>query len=449
MKYDAGLEADGFDRIAVLGVGLPHFIWKIDIELEFDRDLRLSEETLLRLLAAGVGDPDRLARLLGVHDSSVVSATIVELLRKGLVSPERTALVLTDPGRQALQRALTRETRRFDSVEVRHDPYRNVLLWRFDELEFKSARQLRQAGLQALPAVGELQPLELELRYREIQSLIERDGLPFSDASAELARRRPEVVRVTALKNYVAYLQAELEVWHKPQRKEWQWRLLRGGGEEKAASNRLADLEKTGAVVIPLEDAPTPIGTASGEAVHEAALAAQTSVDARLLQTGEHRDALREAILTAQESLLVISPWVRTSAVDDELLCWLQSALQRQGSLEVLIGYGIERTPSGLKPYVVRDQEEALLRLRRLGERSHGRLRVIEVGNTHEKVVVCDNRYVIISSFNFLSFNPKPGKGIRRELGYRITERTVIEQVRKRVLDALLHAEACEVKRHI
>jgi phosphatidylserine/phosphatidylglycerophosphate/cardiolipin synthase-like enzyme len=106
--------------------------------------------------------------------------------------------------------------------------------------------------------------------------------------------------------------------------------------------------------------------------------------------------------------------------------------------LRITVGYGIDREGGRRPDPAARDQEEALRRLRKMGDQVRGRLRVVEVGNTHEKVVVCDDRYVIITSFNFLSFNPRPGKGVRREMGHLITDRDVVARVRATVTRALI-----------
>jgi hypothetical protein len=47
------------------------------------------------------------------------------------------------------------------------------------------------------------------------------------------------------------------------------------------------------------------------------------------------------------------------------------------------------------------------------------------------------DQYVILTSFNFLSFNPRPGKGLRREMGYRITDAAMVADVRARIGRAL------------
>ncbi len=429
------LIADGYERVATWRVGVAHFVWRIDLDLEFDRELRLAEETVLRLVDSGVGDPSRVAALMGLDEGRIIPATIVDLLRKGAIAHRDDRLVVSALGSDILRRALTREMHTYTDVEVRHDPYRDELRWTFDEEEFKGER-LRATGLRALPEPAELRPSDLEGRYREVQALVDRDGLPFEkkvDEKEGAEKRRRDVLRIRPLKHYVAYREAELEAWYRPGREEWQWRLLRGGGEETEVSAKLAELESNGSVIIPLEERMELAVSPRGEEVHAVAEAAQRSAQPALLQTNEHRDALREAILGAKHELVIVSPWLRTAAVDHELVGWLRTTLDRNRSLRIVIGYGIERDPGRQRDQAARDQEEALRRLRKLSEQSHGRVRIVEVGNTHEKVVICDDRYVIITSFNFLSFNPRPGKGVRREMGYRITDQATVGLVKSRI----------------
>ena len=48
------LVSDNFERVKLQAVALPHTVWKVSIEVEFDRPLTLAEETVLRLVSAGV-----------------------------------------------------------------------------------------------------------------------------------------------------------------------------------------------------------------------------------------------------------------------------------------------------------------------------------------------------------------------------------------------------------
>ncbi|MBI3723617.1 hypothetical protein HY251_06645 [bacterium] len=136
----AQLVAEGFELIETFRVGLPHFVWRVDIDIEFDRELRLVEETVLKLVAADLGDPARIAALMGLDDGRIVPTTVVDLLRKGAVSHRDGRFGLTPMGSNILERAATRETARLDAVELRHDPYRNELRWSFDETDAAPAQ---------------------------------------------------------------------------------------------------------------------------------------------------------------------------------------------------------------------------------------------------------------------------------------------------------------------
>jgi phosphatidylserine/phosphatidylglycerophosphate/cardiolipin synthase-like enzyme len=266
--------------------------------------------------------------------------------------------------------------------------------------------------------------------------VLEREGFPF-DKEHEPESRQREVIRIRPLKWFVAYREAQLEAWYRKDRDEWDWLLQRGGGEEIEVSAKLRELESEGELIIPLEERREVPASVVADEVHAAVEEAQQAAKPALLETEAHREALRDAILEARNELIIVSPWLRTAAVDGEFLGWLRTTLARNRGVRITIGYGIDKAPGKQRDPGVRDQEEALRRLRDLERTARGRLRIVDVGNTHEKVVICDDRFAIITSFNFLSFNPRPGKGIRREMGFRVTDAAVVSQARKRLAGAL------------
>ena len=430
------LLAEGFEKCASKSVALPHTVWKLDIEVEFDRSLTLAEETILRLIEAGVSDPEQIAQLMGVDPGVIVPATIVALLSKGLLGQiER--LTIMPLGKQALRDQRVKTSQTYEDVEVRHDPYEDGFLWKYDAEEFKVARAVRDEGLEALPLVRELKGLEVEVRHAEIQSLLDRFGMPFETEEDRKKHSTRDITRVRAKHSYQAWRPAELEVWFNKERQEWDWRLLYQGGEDQHISAVLRQMRADGIEILPLEDRPrdVPAGPV-GEQLHQAVEVASQAPRSALLQTEEHRDALREAILDARRELIVVSPWLTTAAVDGELLGWLDQALKKHHDLRVVVGYGIEQD-AGQQNRKAYDQRQAIRRLNTLGNRHRGRLETIEIGHTHEKVVICDRRYAIVTSFNWLSFNPKPGKGIRRETGYRVEDPAAVEDLRRRLAPEL------------
>jgi phosphatidylserine/phosphatidylglycerophosphate/cardiolipin synthase-like enzyme len=199
----------------------------------------------------------------------------------------------------------------------------------------------------------------------------------------------------------------------------------------------LRTLQQEGLEILPLESAPRSVAPTSevSAAVHEVVEAARPR--SRVIQTEEHRAALREIIDSSRLELIVVSPWLNTSAVNDELLSWLEHALQRQRDLRIVIGYGIERDDANKTDWKSKDQREALKRLNSLGPRYRGRLRTVEIGNTHQKLVIGDSRVAIVTSFNWLSFNPRPGKGLRQETGFRIDERDQVQLLRDTLAECL------------
>lgn len=423
------LVADGFEQVKVQDVALPHTVWKLSLEVEFDRPLTLAEETVLRLVAAGVYDPAEMARLMGLDSGVIVPSTVVNLLQRQLLG-QVDHLEIMPLGRQALADMRVRQSKTYD-VETRHDPYTDTFLWGFDGAEIKSQKDVREMGLHVLPLSRELASLDVEVRYAEVQRLLDRFGLPFEDRDTPKkvgARQQRDIIRMSTTGSYQAWRRAGLEVWHNAERNEWDWRLLYGGGEDRDISAVLRALQQEGIEILPLEERPKEVPiSAIGQAVHSVVEAARPR--SKVIQTEEHRSALQEAIEMARTELIVVSPWLTTAAVDRELLSWFEHALQRSRDLRIVIGYGIE-PESGKTDWKARDQREALRKLNQIGHRRQGRLKTVEIGNTHEKIVISDSKAAIVTSFNWLSFNPRPGKGVRRETGLRVEEREEVVKLR-------------------
>lgn len=144
--------------------------------------------------------------------------------------------------------------------------------------------------------------------------------------------------------------------------------------------------------------------------------AAETSLSAlpvRSLEVYEHPPLLNDALENSLERLLIVSPWIRAGVVDKNFLRRLRGALDR--GVEVSIGYGSGNDSGALERD--NDAEQALVQL--AGERPN--LRVVKLGDTHAKVLVLDRRYVVVTSFNWLSFRGDPDKPFRDERGMLVT----------------------------
>lgn len=148
----------------------------------------------------------------------------------------------------------------------------------------------------------------------------------------------------------------------------------------------------------------------------------------RILSTYDHRPLLIDALENAQNTVVIVSPWIKSGGLNHEILERIEKALQRK--TQVIIGYGISEKEDSDK-WIVQ-------RLSEMQRKSYGKgLHLVRLNNTHEKVLIKDNEYVVITSFNWLSFKGDPNKGFRQETGYYTESKDVIKQMKANLSDRM------------
>lgn len=139
--------------------------------------------------------------------------------------------------------------------------------------------------------------------------------------------------------------------------------------------------------------------------------------DIQWLHTRQHRELLEQSFVDARHFVLVISPWMRLDAVNRYLVNRIEDALKR--GVFIAFGYGISHKKDPLTEIVVS-------RLQSLSKYSNFLIK--DVGDTHEKTLICDRNYVVTTSYNFLSYKPRPNEEIRVERGVLIRNRKKVEE---------------------
>ena len=268
MKPDE-LLADGFERVQTHTVGVPYFVWSVDLEVEEDRDLRLIEETILRLIRAGVREQAQIGALMGLAGDTVLSSALKDLLTKNAITFGEigASFVINPLGAEMLAKAVSREARTHRDVRVCHDPYLDQLQW-FDGEDETWVQASELGQLHPLPGPVAISEASFEARHRELQRLVEAEGLP-SDPPLERgqARSKRDLVRTTAIRQTVRYRRAELEVWRNAKSGEQQLRVMRDGGEQTKVSDAIMDLAAEGQPILPAPGASSrPPGIGRGPA---------------------------------------------------------------------------------------------------------------------------------------------------------------------------------------
>jgi hypothetical protein len=142
----------------------------------------------------------------------------------------------------------------------------------------------------------------------------------------------------------------------------------------------------------------------------------------RVLSTYDHRPLLLDALKNAKNSIIIISPWIKSSGLNNQILSLIEKAVQRK--TRVVIGYGISEKEDSDK-WIINS-------LNNIKEKKYGEyLELIRLSNTHEKVLIKDNEFMVITSFNWLSFKGDPKRGFRQETGFYTESKDAIAQMKE------------------
>jgi predicted transcriptional regulator len=176
------------------------------------------------------------------------------------------------------------------------------------------------------------------------------------------------------------------------------------------------------------------IGSASddqrGELVDQAAEAAvrldeaETALErmpVRVLEVHEHAPLLTRAMLSSSIRLLIISPWIRAAIVDKTFIDNLRKLLV--AGVQVVIGYGIGDDKAA------RERDRQAEKQLELLAADFDSFTFARLGDTHAKVLISDDAYAVVTSFNWLSFRGDPNRPFRDERGTMITIKTEIDRL--------------------
>lgn len=132
----------------------------------------------------------------------------------------------------------------------------------------------------------------------------------------------------------------------------------------------------------------------------------------KYLMNAEIRRLFLHYLETAQKSLYIISPWMNYTIVNVAFKKNLEELLKRGVTVQII--YGI--TDGNEANFGERDKRSKKIadELIEIGKNYNGLLK-IQNGQTHEKLLICDEKYYINGSYNFLSYDAEIKGVIRNE----------------------------------
>ncbi len=146
----------------------------------------------------------------------------------------------------------------------------------------------------------------------------------------------------------------------------------------------------------------------------------RTQLTTRFLYCYDHAPLLRESLETAVARVMIISPWIKSEVLDDELRSAIVKLLDRGVDLYIGWGYPHDNARSSISSGALRFLDSLAARYKNFHFK--------EFGDTHAKVLLVDSAFVVHTSFNWLSFRGDPERTFRDEQGVLIADAAQVEQ---------------------
>jgi hypothetical protein len=451
------LSRDGLQLRYLVEIALPVYRLRLRAVTVLRKGIPPIEEFVLRSIALDIGSMSAMSAFLGLEDR-VLRPALVSLVESGDVSvatgTSENEFLLTSKGKISSEKHILTSTEErafpmfFDALARKAVWHQSENLIDYKELKSRNLREVTQ-----YPSV---RPRTADLRLSEIDGILKslqhspditRDLVAIRGIEACRKLFQPAVALVYSQDGQSdlqlgVVIDGKLSPVH--ERAVWQSHGFSDFVRETLASlsNEVREIDKIRQLNFPHITASTVLKTAMTEAqskksqlVVELATEAPITKHAELRQKVElleaeitrlsdearlapvknlymqdHAPLLENALKTTKVRLLIIAPWVRANVVDTNFIQRLKALLEL--GVIVHIGHGFAPNYTNAKG----PDEAAKAAIESLAV-THSNLHFVRLGNTHAKVLIKDEDFAAITSFNWLSFSGDPTLPYRDEQG--------------------------------
>lgn len=152
----------------------------------------------------------------------------------------------------------------------------------------------------------------------------------------------------------------------------------------------------------------------------------------KILKNREIREMFEEAIKKGEKEINIMSPWMNQWVlVDSGIKDLIQKALERNATVKIV--YGIKGNGSLNHNNGRNEKSKYWAENMKESFRKYDKKFKIKEGNTHSKIVLCDDKFSLIGSYNFLSFEGRyDNKDTRDEAVVYHENKEVIHELREK-----------------
>lgn len=457
--------------------GIPQYHMEAILTMLKPKQLSVLQEFILKFISSGINDISDICDFLGVNKNAVNNAAAI-LRKNNLITVDIfcSKLKLTGKGEEALKEAVT-----IVPEDIEYALYVDGLLGNvyLDTRKLYTAKELRDFEIKSINPTVEM-PTINSFRYEEVKRAVNFFKKNHAYEKDKLEGDLLEIARI--IKTYVEYKRVNVLVFiNKSEDIEFQ--VFDGTTRnddysialQKQYNNKSRVLDFDSNDIFETEEDESLIGVLPQEIIENARAFSyknsaleceisnlttqldaikndddindeleEESVDERIrflekkiaemknekkgadrnLSTYDYKPLLLDALDKAKNIVVIVSPSIKSGGLNNDIIGHIERALQRR--TQVIIGYDISKKETSDK--------WILQKLKDIQRKKYGnKLFLVRLNNTHEKVLIKDNEYMVITSFSWLSFKGDPNKGFRQETGYYTESREVINKMKDKL----------------
>jgi len=420
---------DGMSIATYREIGLPVYRLNCVITSQETGEIGAIEEFVLRSVASGVTSLQDLKAFLGLPEQVVIAQlgrSIFDGLLEG-VPGDVPRYRITLEGRERIDVASASKLTRgylplyFDATTRSLSPLQKADLHHLEDLD--------QLGIGCIPPPRAKLPSPDELDLGQV------DRIAWIESSAEAIKKR--VVRVDSFvgKARVFFLRGIAVVFKSSDGRQINVGFAVDGRESEEHEIAYAEAASRSALFGDMFDSTKRrreiraanrevrklIQASGSRALDQFGSAAAVPIGSRQVSALEHPAILESALRDAEERLLIVSPWIRANVVDESFIRLLGSTLQRGVNVTIIYGISDSDPNERARDKAAREGLEALAW-------AFPNFKFVKRGDTHAKILLVDRRFVIITSFNWLSYKGDSNLPLREEEGYLLEDSAAVDE---------------------
>jgi len=145
------------------------------------------------------------------------------------------------------------------------------------------------------------------------------------------------------------------------------------------------------------------------------------------ISTYKHPIVLEKILKEATSQIIINSPWITQQVIDARFKSHLENALKRQVHVTIIYGFGGSKTG---KSDIDQKTEKYFSQLKKQYKEYFF---IKETKGNHAKVIICDEKFMVVTSFNWLSFKGDKSRPLRTEYGTILKNKEEIAKMRQRL----------------